>query len=321
MRWEEGVWAFALVVLLVNDHLLKGSAWLPGAITGKLSDFAGLVVAPVLLAILVVLAGGRGRRARFVCFAAVAGVFAAIKVSIEAAQGFERALSFVGVRWRLWSDPTDLVAFAVLPFAWRISASLEARLADDAPRLRHVLGAMLGGVACLATSTEAASGYLTSAYLVSVARDNVNVRVSRVSATLDCAALDASVEALVASDFEPAFCAELVPGDVLPLDRYFVYGQNDLERSEEEPDCDAVLLGTRGLAPTIVYWQKGKDKTPKSAGESASVDHELDPSAVYLEPAGRNLYLAGSSAMHVRTIEGPVPELECGALEKPEGIF
>jgi len=37
----------ALVVLMVNDHLLKGR-W-PGLVTGKLSDVAGLVFFPVLL--------------------------------------------------------------------------------------------------------------------------------------------------------------------------------------------------------------------------------------------------------------------------------
>ncbi len=36
----------AALVLLLNDHLLK-HAW-PGPVTGKLSDVAGLVVAPPL---------------------------------------------------------------------------------------------------------------------------------------------------------------------------------------------------------------------------------------------------------------------------------
>ena len=36
----------AILVLLINDHLLKGAA--PGWVTGKLSDFAGLVFFPLL---------------------------------------------------------------------------------------------------------------------------------------------------------------------------------------------------------------------------------------------------------------------------------
>ena len=41
----------ALVVLVVNDHLLKAAY--PGWITGKLSDFAGMVLAPLVLVAIV----------------------------------------------------------------------------------------------------------------------------------------------------------------------------------------------------------------------------------------------------------------------------
>jgi hypothetical protein len=39
----------ALVVLAVNDHVLKGSGAVPGWATGKLSDFAGMLFFPLLL--------------------------------------------------------------------------------------------------------------------------------------------------------------------------------------------------------------------------------------------------------------------------------
>jgi hypothetical protein len=39
----------ALSVLVLNDHWLKGAGLLPGWLTGKLSDFAGLIVAPILV--------------------------------------------------------------------------------------------------------------------------------------------------------------------------------------------------------------------------------------------------------------------------------
>ena len=42
--------ALALVVLVLNDHVLKTAY--PGWITGKLSDVAGLVLAPLLLGVL-----------------------------------------------------------------------------------------------------------------------------------------------------------------------------------------------------------------------------------------------------------------------------
>lgn len=50
LRWP---FLLALAVLLLNDHLLKGAGLLPGWLTGKLSDVAGLYVAPVVLAALI----------------------------------------------------------------------------------------------------------------------------------------------------------------------------------------------------------------------------------------------------------------------------
>ena len=61
-------WIASLLVLIVNDHALKGSGLLPGVVTGKLSDLAGLVVAPVLLAVLLRV---RTRGGLLACFAAV----------------------------------------------------------------------------------------------------------------------------------------------------------------------------------------------------------------------------------------------------------
>ena len=35
------LWVAALVLLVVNDHLLKGAGLVPGVVTGKLSDTQG----------------------------------------------------------------------------------------------------------------------------------------------------------------------------------------------------------------------------------------------------------------------------------------
>jgi hypothetical protein len=72
----ERAWASALALLLLNDHVLKCSGFLPGAVTGKLSDLAGLVVAPVLAAVLAALLVGPGcgvRRPPLISFGIVAG--------------------------------------------------------------------------------------------------------------------------------------------------------------------------------------------------------------------------------------------------------
>ena len=88
----------AMVVLALNDHWLKGAGLLPGALTGKLSDFAGLLFFPLLvtaMADLALLAASRVggwaldfslRRYKLaVAAAATAALFASIKLSPGAA--------------------------------------------------------------------------------------------------------------------------------------------------------------------------------------------------------------------------------------------
>lgn len=126
----------ALVVLLVNDHVLKNA--FPGVITGKLSDFAGL------FAFAVFFASAGPRRAKAICIAS--GVMFAWWKS-PASQTVVEALQLSRV-----VDWTDLTALAVLPFAHRVAtrnpivwkpmlaaASLVAFAATSAPHQWVVL--------------------------------------------------------------------------------------------------------------------------------------------------------------------------------------
>src|SRR5262245_31761964 len=101
------LWPLALALLAVNDHFLKGSGLLPGWLTGNLSDFAGLLVAPGVLAALLRLSSPR---ARLSADAATGGVFAAIKVSPMAASALEALTALTPWPWRITVDPTDLIA-------------------------------------------------------------------------------------------------------------------------------------------------------------------------------------------------------------------
>jgi hypothetical protein len=109
------IWIAALVLLIVNDHLLKGSGLLPGAVTGKLSDFAGLIVAPVLLAS-VLRVNDRSRL--MACHVAVGIVFAGIQVSVPFADRWSSAMGLLGYPWTITSDPTDLIALPMLAASW-----------------------------------------------------------------------------------------------------------------------------------------------------------------------------------------------------------
>lgn len=129
-----------LLALVVNDHWLKAAhtSWL----TGKISDVAGLVVAPVLLLSLaetVAWLGGRtltdSNRLMRAAAGAVGIAFAAIQL-VPAAAGFYSDLaghtaSFVaalvpfvssgGGPANVTADPTDLIALVALAVPIRLS--------------------------------------------------------------------------------------------------------------------------------------------------------------------------------------------------------
>jgi hypothetical protein len=135
------VMLLAVGILFVNDQLLKG-LW-PGALTGKLSDFAGLIFFPVFLHALWEVScqfGGRrrahSRHVLFGCAALTTAVFAFVKLSPHGAQlyryglGALRGLPAAALDLmqgeaprltlvRFTQDPSDLIALpAVLVGLW-----------------------------------------------------------------------------------------------------------------------------------------------------------------------------------------------------------
>ena len=90
-----------LALLVLNDSWLKASGELPGWITGKLSDFAGLIVAPVALAVLL----RPWPRLVRAAFCTTATVFLAINVSPTCSTWLIDLLGMIGVSWQLTPDP------------------------------------------------------------------------------------------------------------------------------------------------------------------------------------------------------------------------
>src|SRR5262245_37588888 len=106
----------AVGLLALNDHFFKGSGLLPGAVTGKLSDFAGLFFFPLLLASI-----ARGASL------ALRGRDVEDRRSLAAAVALATALGFAAVKLlpavndlvaRTWGamvmDPTDLIALPMV---------------------------------------------------------------------------------------------------------------------------------------------------------------------------------------------------------------
>jgi hypothetical protein len=145
----------ALALLVINDHLLK-SAW-PGWVTGKLSDAAGMVLAPPLLA---ALAGLIAPRSPFRRVAAAAIVTVGCGFTLVKLWGYGAELA--SAAWSLITpslvraDASDLLALPFLGLSWwtarRPLTGVPARRWLRALRLAVILPVALIGVA--ATSSD-----------------------------------------------------------------------------------------------------------------------------------------------------------------------
>jgi hypothetical protein len=141
----------ALAVLVANDWALK-PRFGPSAITGKLSDLAGLVFAPVVLSsgiglVLHVSAklGARidpslSRQRLLACIAATGGGFTAVKLSAGAAQGLADLLSHLGRHAEFCPDRTDLLCLPALAISWWIGRDELRRVPLGRPAAIHRLG-------------------------------------------------------------------------------------------------------------------------------------------------------------------------------------
>ncbi|MGW0436646.1 hypothetical protein ACWDV4_29370 [Micromonospora sp. NPDC003197] len=111
------VTVLGIVLLVVNDHLLK-SAY-PGLVTGKLSDFAGLLVAPPLLGALVSAVAPRLTGTPVAC-----GALLVTGAGFTAAKSTTVGAAIASTSWSVFSGPsiiladhTDLIALPALGVA------------------------------------------------------------------------------------------------------------------------------------------------------------------------------------------------------------
>lgn len=144
----------ALAVLVLNDWLLKGSS-APSWLTGKLSDFSGLFVFPLIATAafdgLLLGAARLGAPVDFtlrrwklaVAIGLTAGGFAAMKLSATGAAVVARVIGAVFGHAAVAVDPTDLVALVVFAGTWWFGRRVIARGAYgrlELARRRHAAG-------------------------------------------------------------------------------------------------------------------------------------------------------------------------------------
>ncbi|RYZ57808.1 MAG: hypothetical protein EOP07_08895 [Proteobacteria bacterium] len=113
LRIRHPVILLSLVLLIVNDHFLKGSA-ASGLVTGKLSDFAGLFFFPFFAADCFRISNQRV----FDGISIGTGLaFVFLKCSPLFLDIFRGAYDALGLHAAVVQDPTDLWALIVLPLA------------------------------------------------------------------------------------------------------------------------------------------------------------------------------------------------------------
>jgi hypothetical protein len=142
----------ATALLLVNDHVLK-ARW-PGLVTGKLSDFAGLVCAPAVLAVLVALLVPVASR-RVVggfALAATATVFTWVKLGSSGAAVASDAWSIVNGPSLIRADTTDLLALPAIALSWWAYRSGTRHPLDGARIVRVVVLLPIALFSTVATS-------------------------------------------------------------------------------------------------------------------------------------------------------------------------
>ncbi len=273
-------WVVALILLALNDHLWKQSGELPQWFTGKLSDFAGLYVAPALLAILLRV---RTARALAACHLAVGAGFAAINLDPRAAALAIDGMRLFGFEWRIVTDAEDLIA---LPALLASQLWLGRHMAQARPHATpHLLRTARYGLAgaglllCMATSDDDGPFSNTigtqGPHLHNASDETIVVLVQPLKPTvqLDCDVIGAEpAERLPDAAFAPAIAYRLRPHENGGLGQ-----EQSLQRS-----CNAARIGGADLTPAIVFW-RSTDDLSSFVPRSYRGPDDYQPGAVILE--------------------------------------
>ena len=248
------LFAGAVLVLALNDHVFKGSGLLPAVVTGKLSDVAGLLVAPLVCAWLF---GVRGRRGWLAAHVAVGVVFALVQLA-PIASGLEAVARGLGIGARFWADPSDWLALPALLASHRV-------LGPRRSYVRHPRRTLIGLAALvLCTATPAPGGqqaprypfppggiYPTDVFVRHMGSTDrtMTLRRLRDEVEVDCDGLLERPERMLdGDDFGDEQTWTLARGDAVPL--------WDRRGGAVDRECYAVRLSVNG-EDWLVTWRHG----------------------------------------------------------------
>ena len=314
------LWLVSLGLLVMNDHFLKGSGILPAAITGKLSDFAGLVVAPALLAVLLRLSS---RQSFVLAHIATGVVFAGVKVFPGLAHAFETIAGLGPFAWHITVDPTDLVALPALFVSYGVFVAAMQKPVPERPHVQRGL-MMAGSVACMATSQQPepfepcadpiACGAIPREFAALVIGNNteaqrlMRVRPFKPSVQYSCSDLLVDpTTALSRELFGPADTWLLEPGRGLPLS------------NKSGTGCSAYLVDADGLSPTLVAWSSNEFPNSQLSTATAAPDGNTMIS-LGLDSNGKLALLEHPAVFPAPALEEAEPTGVCAPLDPGVGI-
>ncbi|WP_113700839.1 WD40/YVTN/BNR-like repeat-containing protein [Nonomuraea lactucae] len=290
----------AVVVLLLNDHLLKQAH--PGFVTGKLSDVAGLVVAPPLLALLFL------GRADLPATLLTGALFTLVKTAETGAEAASHLWTLVAGPSRVLADPTDLLALPALALAWWVR---RRSLETDAPRWRLLVVGPPALLAVVATSAAPPTSPVAHAVYV----DGPRIVVT----TGETTALASEDGGVTWSDRRPARnrppqTAACVPG--LPERCYRVIGGPAVAESDD---------GGKTWRWSWKVSERGRDRRARQYPGDDPADLRARSLAVQVRPGGHLVVVAnGSGGILVREVSGEWrllgwPDMSAAAPVDPPG--
>jgi hypothetical protein len=292
----------ALVVLVANDHWLKHSAIAPSWLTGKLSDFAGLIVAPIVLC---GVARVTGPRARLFCLALVALPFA----GFELWPAWGHALEFLaayGLRLRTWPDLSDLFALAILPVTyWVLKQRTLQRRVRLGPAFFHRLGVICGSAACLATMYDPDDQPPRPPLIENRSHLPLTLTLRRYLGAVDCESMTLASDAPAATDFGTPLDATLEPAEQLsaeldgddnaapPRTRSAIPEGVSAGAVPVEDECGAIWLASPQLPDLIFGFRVHTSATRRQEQDTLVI---AGPNAELRSYPGANLWIAEAEA-------------------------
>ncbi len=251
-------WLAALAILLLNDHLLKGA--IAGPVTGKLSDLAGLYLAPALLATLL---GVRTSRGLWRCAGAIGAVFAAINLSPTIAHMWDVSMSALLLPFHTTTDPTDLLALPMLAIGvWGTQVSMRAQRATRTRQAAYAL-AMVGALASAASGPPPPepAQFQGTVTILNKTHELHRIEIYELpgNVQLDCDIVAQDPQGLLPPElFEqtnlPPYNVPLFSGEELAVDPNL--WSNNWNATGGARPCRAFLVRSTTLPDIVTFWQE-----------------------------------------------------------------